>query len=297
MKIWLPLIAVCLLLAGCSGGSADGVRSAPASKNVVSEMSTASGEALRDGPSAPAVPSLPRKIIYTGSVALRTDDLDAAEKKLDAMVKQFNGYLGSASRSGTKGSQRSGSWTIRIPSTGYGSFVKAISTIGELESSSQEAQDVSEEFYDVQARLKNKKVEEARLVELLQKATGKLTEVLQVEKEISRIREEIEQIEGRLRFLTNQTDLSTITVTINEVKEFRPPGPPSLSNDVKRAFTESVGQLGDVARGILIGVIAILPWAVLPGLVVGFLLLRARKAKAPVTVDSSESDKSIRPKI
>ena len=68
------------------------------------------------------------------------------------MVKQFNGYLGSASRSGTKGSQRSGSWTIRIPSTGYGSFVKAISTIGELESSSQDAQDVSEEFYDVQAR-------------------------------------------------------------------------------------------------------------------------------------------------
>jgi hypothetical protein len=296
MKIWLPLIAVYVLLAGCSGGSADGVRSAPASKNVMSEMSTASGEALRDGPSAPAVPSLPRKIIYTGSVALRTDDLDAAEKKLDEMVKQFNGYLGSASRSGTKGSQRSGSWTIRIPSTGYGSFVKAISTIGELESSSQEAQDVSEEFYDVQARLKNKKVEEARLVELLQKATGKLTEVLQVEKEISRIREEIEQIEGRLRFLTNQTDLSTITVTINEVKEFRPVGPPSLSTDVKRAFTESVGQLGDVARGILIGVIAILPWAVLPGLVVGFLLIRARSAKAAELRSKDDGD-SMRPQI
>lgn len=296
MKIWLPLIAVCVLLAGCSGGSADGSRSAPASKNVMSEMSAASGEALRDGVAAPAVPALPRKIIYTGSVALRTDDLDAAEKKLDAMVKQFNGYLGSASRSGTKGSQRSGSWTIRIPSTGYGSFVKAISTIGELESSSQEAQDVSEEFYDVQARLKNKKVEEARLVELLQKATGKLTEVLQVEKEISRIREEIEQIEGRLRFLTNQTDLSTITVTINEVKEFRPAGPPSLSTDVKRAFTESVGQLGDVARGILIGVIAILPWAVLPGLVVGFLLIRARNAKAAELRSKDDGD-SMRPQI
>ena len=295
MKVWLPLITVCLFIAGCGSGGADAAKRAPASQNVMSELSSASPA---EGGAAPAaVPALPRKIIYTGSVALRTDDLDAAEKKLDAMVRQFNGYLGSASRSGTKGSQRSGSWTIRIPSTGYGSFVKAISTIGELESSSQEAQDVSEEFYDVQARLKNKKVEEARLVELLQKATGKLTEVLQVEKEISRIREEIEQIEGRLRFLTNQTDLSTITVTINEVKEFRPVGPPSLSNDVKRAFTESVGQLGDVARGILVGVIAILPWAVLPGLVGGYLLLRARKAKAAVPVNSGEPDQSIRPKI
>ncbi len=297
MKIWLPLIVICFLLAGCGSGGADGMSSAPRSKNVVTELSAASPADAEGGAAPAAVPALPRKIIYTGSVALRTDDLDAAEKKLDAMVKQFNGYLGSASRSGTKGSQRSGSWTIRIPSTGYGSFVKAISTIGELESSSQEAQDVSEEFYDVQARLKNKKVEEARLVELLQKATGKLTEVLQVEKELSRIREEIEQIEGRLRFLTNQTDLSTITVTINEVKEFRPAGPPSLSNDISRAFSESVAQLGDVARGILIGIVAILPWAVLPGLFVGYLLLRARKSKSAVTVDSPESDQSPRPRI
>lgn len=295
MKFWLPLIAICLLLAGCGSGGADAAKRAPASPNVLSEMSSASP--AEGGATPAAVPALPRKIIYTGSVALRTDDLDAAEKKLDAMVKQFNGYLGSASRSGTKGSQRSGSWTIRIPSTGYGSFVKAISTIGELESSSQEAQDVSEEFYDVQARLKTKKVEEARLVELLQKATGKLTEVLQVEKELSRIREEIEQIEGRLRFLTNQTDLSTITVTINEVKQFRPAGPPSLSNDISRTFTESISQLGDAARGLLLIIIAVLPWAVLPGVVIGYLLLRARKAKAAVAIDSRESDQTPRPQI
>ncbi len=297
MKFWLPLIAIYLLLAGCGGG-ADGMSSAPRSKNVITEMSADAGVMKgKAAPSEESVPAMPRKIIYTGSVALRTDDLDAAEKKLEAMVKQFNGYLGSASRSGTKGSQRSGSWTIRIPSTGYGSFVKAIATIGELESSSQEAQDVSEEFYDVQARLKNKKVEEARLVELLQKATGKLTEVLQVEKELSRIREEIEQIEGRLRFLTNQTDLSTITVTINEVKEFRPAGPPSLSTDVQRTFSESIGQMGDAARGLLLLVIALLPWAVLPGLVVGYLLIRARKAKSAEAAMRTASDDSVRPQM
>ena len=290
MKLWALLIATCLILVGCGSGAADAAKRAPSSPNVLSDMSAESSVAGKAGGASESVPALPRKIIYTGSVALRTDDLDAAEKKLEAMVKQFNGYLGAASRSGTKGSQRSGSWTIRIPSTGYGSFVKAISTIGELESSSQEAQDVSEEFYDVQARLKNKKLEEARLLDLLQKATGKLTEVLTVEKELSRIREEIEQIEGRLRFLTNQTDLSTITVTINEVKEFRPAGPPSLSNDIKRTFTESIGQLGDAARGLLLIIIAVLPWAVLPGFVVGFILIRARKAKTTASVDAKLGD-------
>lgn len=260
------------------------MKAPPRSENVVTELAPAQADMpqmkVATADAAEQVRTLPRKIIYTGSVELRTDDLDAAERKLEEMVKQFNGYLGSASRAGTKGSQRSGSWTIRIPSTGYGSFVKVISTIGELQSSSQQAEDVSEEFYDVEARLKNKKVEEARLIELLQKATGKLTEVLQVEKELSRVREEIEQIEGRLRFLTNQTDLSTITVTINEVKEFRPAGPPSLTTDIKRTFTESIGQLGDLARNALLLLIALIPWAILPGVLVGYLLVKAKRAKS-----------------
>lgn len=155
---------------------------------------------------------------------------------------------------------------MRLPAEKFDAFLKALPGLGELQSSTRKADDVSEEFYDVAARLKNKKIEEARLIELLQKATGKLTEVLTVEKELSRVRDEIERIEGRLRFLTNQTDLSTITITLREVKNFVPEGPPTLATQVSRSFGNSLDALKAFVVGLLLFIVALVPWVLPLGL-------------------------------
>ena len=80
------------------------------------------------------------------------------------------------------------------------------------------------------ARIKNKQVEEQRLQDLLKKATGKLSEILQVEKELSRVRGEIEQLQGRIRVLANLSSLTTITLTMREIKDYVPPRAADLWN-------------------------------------------------------------------
>ena len=238
------------------------------------------GSAAATSDAAPPKAVLPRKIIYTGEVALVTDNIDKAAAALEARVKEFGGYIGNASRSGVRGEAREASWTVRVSAEKFDAFVAGLPSLGELQSSSRKADDVSEEFYDVQARLKNKQVEEARLIELLQKATGKLTEILSVEKEISRVREEIERIEGRLRFLTNQTDLSTVTITLHEVKNFVPEGPPTLGTQLSRSLTGSLDAMKELGVGLLIVVVALLPWLVPAGLVLWLVVRLIGKRKS-----------------
>ncbi len=236
--------------------------------------------------------AFPRKIIYTGDLRLVCENLDIATDKLESRIKEFGAYISSANKTGSRGSTRESTWTIRIPAEKFDSFLKFAVTIGELQSNNRQAQDVSEEFYDVAARLKNKKIEEQRLVELLKNATGKLSEVLTVEKELSRVREEIERIEGRLRFLTNQTDLSTITVTIQEVKNFQPEGPPNLKAQVARSFEGSIEVMKNLGIGILLFLVAIVPWITPIGLV-AWIIIKLRKQSVMPLVQPEEIEEPL----
>lgn len=287
LALFSTLFAISVV-GGCSGGQyeSSGTPAAPTAAGEMAADAGLGGDQLKN--------PMPRKIIYTGSVDLITDDLDKATKKLEDEIKASGAYISGANVSGTKGTGRRASYTIRVASTKFDSFLKALSGVGEIQTSSRNAQDVSEEFYDAEARLKNKKLEEARLLDLLQKATGKLAEVLTVEKELSRVREEIEQIEGRLRFLSNQTDLSTITITINEVKEFVPKGSPTLGTEVNRAWDGSLTALRQVATAGLLMIVALIPWLVIAAAIVVPIILiirRGTKKKPPVNSGSDQEPK------
>lgn len=236
-----------------------------------------SGRRVATDAASPKI-ALPRKIIYTGEVTLVCENLDRAAGALEGKIKEFGGYVSNAQRTGVRGQRREGFWTVRLPAGQFDAFVAALSALGEMQSSSRKADDVSEEFYDVQARLKNKRVEEARLIALLQKATGKLAEVLTVEKELTRVREETERIEGRLRYLANQTDLATVTVTLNEVKDFVPAGPPTLGTQLARSFSGSLDAMKNVATAFLVFSVALVPWLIPLGLIAwGIARLAGRK--------------------
>jgi hypothetical protein len=264
--------ALLLGLQGCgSGGEYD---QAPAVGKAGREMSYAAQTEESAPPAAIA-----RKIIYIGSVNLRVENLDEGEAALESLVKEFKGYLGGADKRGRPGTARTGTWTIRVPSSSFNSFMKSVAGLGELEESSRTAQDVTEEYVDIEARLKNKKTEEARIAKLLAEATGKLTDVLQVEKELSRVRGEVEQIEGRLRFLANQVELSTLTVSMSEVKGYVPQGEPSVGTRVARSFSGSVEAMKEFGISALVALVAILPWAAPLGLVVGVVVFSSRKGR------------------
>jgi len=224
-----------------------------------------------------------RKIIYTGNVDLVVPDLDAATQKLEKLVEEHRGFVSHSDVHGTKGERRTATWTIRVPVEEYQAVKEALPKLGEMISIRTDSQDISEEYYDLEARLKNKQVEEKRLLEHLQKSTGKLEEILAVEKELSRVREEIERFQGRLNKLSNLASLTTITVTVQEIKDYVPPSSPTFRTSVNRTFDDSASSLGSFLRNVFLFMVALVPWLPLLAVVIGvpWWLLRRRLRHLP----------------
>jgi hypothetical protein len=225
-----------------------------------------------------------RKIIFNGNVDLVVPDLDAATFRLQKLVEERKGFVGHSDVHGTKGERRTATWTVRIPVDEFEPFMDAVPKLGEMLSVRRDSQDVSDEYYDIEARLKNKQVEEKRLLEHLQKSTGKLEDILAVEKELSRVREEIERFQGRLNKLSNLTSLTTVTISMQEIKDYVPPSSPSFRTSISRTFDDSSGTLGSFLRNVVLFFVAIAPWVPLIAVVIGvpWWWVRRRVRSVPV---------------
>jgi hypothetical protein len=232
------------------------------------------------GQPLPGSDALQRKIIYTADVQLVVEEFNSVPTEVEKLVEEFDGYIARSTVTGSPGRPRSGRWTLRVPVQRYGTFLTAVQKLGEVHRISSDSKDVSEEYYDLEARIGNKKKQEARLLELLADATGKLEEVLSVERELARVREEIERMEGRVRVLNDLTSLTTVELTIDEIKDYVPDEAPAYATQVRRALEGSVNLLVSAAAGLSIALIALLPWlAVLlvPAIVVILLVRRRRR--------------------
>jgi hypothetical protein len=231
---------------------------------LAGKPSGVSGETV--GGNGLKIPALPRKIIYTAELDLVAPDLSKAERELRRWVKSMGGYVSGAEVSGASGSSREGTWTVRIPVGRYDAFVDEVSRLGEVQSVNTQSEDVSEEYYDLGARLTAKRVEEARLLKHLQRSTTRLTDILAVERELSRVHTEIEQMVGRLRFRTNQTEYTTVTVTLHEAKSYTPPVPTTLATQIGRTWGGSIHSLAVAGKSALLVGVALIPWLALVGL-------------------------------
>lgn len=129
-----------------------------------------------------------------------------------------------------------------------------------------------------EARIRNKEQEEQRLLKLLAEATGKLKDVLEVEREVSRVRGEVEQLKGRLRVLGDLTTLTTVELRIDEVKGYVPEESPSYGTRMRRAFQGSLASLVATAQGLSIAIAALTPWLVVLGVAAGVVVLAIRRA-------------------
>ncbi len=204
------------------------------------DSNTMDADSTKDGMTKSKSIAQTRKIIYTASVEIVVELFDGVEKKIDALVKSHQGFISSANLGRMRGERRSGSWTVRIPVDEYDAFLGAVGDIGVPASLNQSASDVTEEFVDLEARITNKKKLEARIIELLEQRDDEIKNVLEVERELARVREEIERMEGRLRYLKDQTSLTTVTITVREERDYVPPQEPTFSNRVSKAWTSSL---------------------------------------------------------
>jgi hypothetical protein len=203
-------------------------------------------------------------LIRTGQAFVEVEKLDPAILKIRQLVAQVGGYITNSSMSGGHDQIRQASIEIKIPNTQYDQAVGSLSSIGKVETVNSSAQDVGEEFVDVTARTANARKLEDRLLNLLDRRTGKLDEVLRVERELARVREEIERYDGRLRYLSARVAMSTLTINAHEPAPVIEPGSNPIGEAFRRAWQNFVAMLAAViaALGVLIpiGLIGVGGW-------------------------------------
>jgi hypothetical protein len=221
---------------------------------------------------APPAAALARKIIYDGEIDLIVKDVEPVAKKVVAIIQEARGYIAEQGLTGSPGSQRSTRWKLRIPVEQFDTVVEKVVALGELERNTRTSQDVTEQYYDIEARIKNKKAEEKSLTKILDERTGKLEDILKIEGELSRVRGEIEQLEGKIRVLENLSSLATLTVAVREREKFEPP-PPTVADfptQVSRTWERSVHALVDMCKAVILWAVN---WAIWVPLIIVEVLL------------------------
>jgi hypothetical protein len=277
----LVLVLFTSMLAACSSRKSD----SSAGAQPVELASTAQTE-----PSAPAAaepagrfeanrdgernaPAKPRKIIRTGTLTIEIDNYERVRAAIDGLVRGSGGFVASVDVGRMDGSVGAATLVIRVPEERLDSAVAALGKLGTLRRESLRAEDVSETYYDLAARLRNAKRLEERMVELAAKAGG-VKDLLEVEREIGRVRESVEVMEGQLRGLDDRTSLATLTVELVTRETYIAVEEPGLGSKIESAFDASVHALGEAAEALLLFMVAALPWLVPLG--IGAWLLRRR---------------------
>lgn len=209
-KIFIFSLGVLLLSCGDSKESGYAYDSLAAVEEVATSVNGA--KAIIPGETSGETAKLTeQKIIKRGNLRFQTSDLDKTYHQIDDAVKKYKAQVQSDTE-GTGYRSLFRSLTIRVPSKDFENLVQEVSTgVAYFDTKEIYSEDVTEQYIDIQARLKAKTELENRYLDLLQKAT-KVSEILEIEKELSVIREEIEAKQGQLNYLQSRVSMSTLHI-------------------------------------------------------------------------------------
>lgn len=211
-----------------------------------------------------------RMVIRTGRAVVEVDSLEPAVEAVRALAEDHGGYVSDTNLQLGRRQYREATLELKVPSDSLDAVLEGLEPVGDLQSLGVSGQDVTEEFVDVQARLRNQRQLEERLLDLLETRTGDLEDVLSVERELARVRQEIERFEGRIRYLRSRVEMSTLTVTLREPRPIASrPGQNPIVGAVQQAWRNFVNTVA--------GLIAALGWLLplaLAGLLAAWLGVR-----------------------
>jgi hypothetical protein len=239
---------------------------ATASDAAVSGPPAPAASAPPPGPGAQLDPAAGPMLIRTGRASVEVDSLEPATAALRALAQRLGGYVAGTSLATGRHQVRSATLELKVPSERFEQAVGGLTPLGRVETVDVSAQDVGEEYVDVAARVANGRRLETRLVALLERSAARLSDVLAVERELARVREEIERAEGRLRYLRTRVTLSTLVVTVHEREPLvgSTPSENVLLEALRQAWRNFVGLLAGTiaALGVLlpVGVVGVLAW-------------------------------------
>ncbi len=215
------------------------------------------------------VATIDRKLIRNGHLEFKTDDVKKAKVEIEKISKELNGYISDETENNYDARVQYNQ-TIRVPADQFDALIASIEKLADkVENKGINTQDVTEEFIDVEARLKTKKELETRYSEILRQAKT-VSEILEVESQLANVRAEIESMTGRLNYLKNQVSFSTLNVSYYQV----------LGTDFGFAskFVQSLKDGWDNLLSFLIGLVSLWPFVLGIGVII-FWWIKRRRAK------------------
>ncbi|HZR05010.1 MAG TPA: DUF4349 domain-containing protein [Candidatus Udaeobacter sp.] len=157
-----------------------------------------------------------RKLIRNATVELEIVSFDNAVQKITAFTNEEHGYVATTDSEKQANGKLRGQVVVKVLPENLDRFLQRIRSLGELKNQTLGAEDVTKAYFDTDARLKNAHVMEQRLIDMLKTKTGKVSDLLQVEKELGRVREEIEKMQGELKYWDSQVQFATVTISLAE---------------------------------------------------------------------------------
>lgn len=263
----LALLIACGHAQGPAGMAYKAARLDAASYESAGAAPNAPGAARADGPSAEQIRlQQQRLVITTGTVTVEVKELEPATEALVKKIAELGGFISGSEEHRDQAGRRYGSTTARIPAEKYQALLAFARTLGTVESLSANAQDVTEKYYDLESRLKSKKKLEEELLAVMESSRkGGITDLLTVEREVERVRSEIEVMEGQRRYLADQAALSTLTVELKEPEALITTEPKPWS-PLTEALGESITVFSSSLGGLILVIVGVTPWAVAFGL-------------------------------
>ena len=231
------------------------------------QLSPAGFSASAAIPSATAAPTVapgPRvtsslKLIRTASLQVEVASFRAALEEASRAATAFDGYVSDRQSSEDAAGRVSGQITLRVPSARFDGAMSALKKLGRVRSEGVQTQDVTRAYADLETRLKVKRETATRLREILTRQTGKVSEVLEVERAIARVVEEIEQAEGERLYFDNLVSLSTITLALHEPNSIVTPG---AFDPILKALRHSLLTMSQSIAALIELGAGLLPWLV-----------------------------------
>ncbi len=242
------------------------------------------------------------KIIYSGSATVETLEFDKTLEDLDKIIQEVGGFIQSSQLNGNDystyayggASYRSAYYDIRIPSDKFAAVLGMLETLGNVPYSSSNAENITMQYHDTQARLTARRTEETRLLELMSMAKD-VEEMLKIESSLSDVRYEIESLESQIKNWDSLVNYSTLSLNIQEVRLYSDEEPAALSygKQLSMAFTNSLKDLGHFFKALFKWFVGALPVLVLLAIIAvptALLVRRHNKKKKAKKAEPKRSD-------
>src|SRR6478672_11653014 len=263
-------------VAGCSGSSSgSGTTAHESGKRAVGSMSGSAGgivagdalAAPRTAPHAAAVstqralPQMPSTVIKTGRLSIRLGhgDLGKAVRRANLVVARYGGFISSSNIS--SGRHESSTIVLRVPADRFDQAMTDLSGpgIGSVRSQQVSGEDVGQQFVDLSARARNLRAQSRALIRLMNQAVT-VGDTIKIQNELFDIQRQIEELDGRLRYLHDQADMSTITMLLAQPAAAHHAG---HATAIGSALRRSWQRATDVVTAVIVGAGVVIPVALL----------------------------------